>query len=100
MMGYGYDMGAGGWIAMAIFWVALITLIVWGISRSRNGSNGGAVATPAVGGARASETGARASETAEDILDRRFAAGELDQVTYHSMRATLHSSRTKPPESQ
>jgi putative membrane protein len=95
MMGYGYDMGAGGWIAMAIFWVALITLIVWGISRSRNGSNGGAVATPAVGGARAG-----ASETAEDILDRRFAAGELDQVTYHSMRATLHSSRTKPPESQ
>lgn len=93
--GYGYGMGAGGWIAMTIFWVALITLIVWAISRNRAGSGGRADSTRLRGGA-----GDSATETSEDILDRRFAAGELDEDTYHSMRATLGSSRTTPTESR
>ena len=98
MMGYGYGsgMGGGAWIAMTIFWVALITLIVWGVSRARPaGSGGGADFTPPRGGARDGATG-----TAEDILDRRFAAGELDEETYRSMGATLRSSRTSRAESR
>lgn len=97
MMGYGYGdgMGAGGWIAMTIFWVALITLIVWGVSRARPpGSGGGADSTSPRGGALEGTT-----ETAENILERRFAAGELDEVTYRSMLATLRSSRTTQTES-
>lgn len=90
MMGYGYGMGAGGWIAMTIFWVALIVLVVWVLSRALpTGGNWGG------DGARRGE-GAR--DSAEDILDRRFAAGEIDEDTYLSIRATLRSSRATPNE--
>ena len=96
MMGYGNGMGGGGWIAMTIFWVALITLIVWGVSRARSaGSDGGVNSTQPRGEARNGD-----AHTAEDILDRRFAAGELDEDTYRAMRVTLESSRTTRPESQ
>jgi len=85
MMGYGYGMGAGGWIAMTIFWVGLITLIIWTISRALPSGNAwGRDSTPQ------RDSGA---DSAEDILDRRFAAGELDEETYRSMRATLRTSR-------
>lgn len=92
MMGYGYGMGGGGWFAMTIFLVALITLVIWALSRAlpTGGSWGG-------DGARRGE-GAR--DSAEDILDRRFAAGEIDQDTYRSMRATLRSSRPTGQESR
>lgn len=81
MMGWDDGMGAGGWIAMTIFWVALITLIIWGVSRARPTGS------------------AERADSAESILDRRFAAGELDEKTYLSMRATLRSSRTTGTES-
>ena len=82
MMGYGWGMGAGGWIAMAIFWVALIALVVWLIAR----------ALPSGRDAdRGQPTGI---ETAEQILDRRYAAGEIDLDTYQVMRVNLASSRT------
>ncbi|MEU0312266.1 hypothetical protein [Nocardioides sp. NPDC006273] len=84
MMGYGYGMGAVGWIAMTIFWVGLITLVIWVIARVLPTGGGWGDAAPRRGGAPA--------ESAEDILDRRFAAGELDEETYRSMRATLRSS--------
>lgn len=85
MMGYGYGMGAGGWIAMTIFWVALITLLIWTLSRALSSGNAwDRDSTPR------RDSGA---DSAEDILDRRFAAGELDEETYRSMRAALRSSR-------
>jgi len=94
MMGYGYGMGAGGWIAMAIFWVGLITLIIWAVSRALpTGGGWGADSPLRRGGARDGAT-----ESAEDILDRRFAAGELDDDTYRSMRATLRSTRATRTE--
>lgn len=92
MMGYGYGMGAGGWIAMTIFWVGLITLIIWALSRAlpSGGSWGG-------DGTRRSDG---PPDSAEDILDRRFAAGEIDEDTYRSVRATLRSSRATGQESR
>ena len=33
-------------------------------------------------------------ETSEQVLDRRFAAGEIDEATYHRMRETLRSTRS------
>jgi putative membrane protein len=78
-------MGAGGWIAMGVFWVALIALVVWLIIRALPGhgdnSRGG------------HSDGFAGTETPEQILDRRYAAGELDLETYQVMRATLASGR-------
>lgn len=75
MMGWGWGMSAGGWIAMVVFWVALIALIVWAVVR----------VFPSAG---KDEAGPRA-ETPQEILDRRFAAGELNVETYRSMQETL-----------
>ena len=90
MMGYGYGMGAGGWIAMTIFWVALIVLVIWALSR--------ALPTGRSWGGDGARRGEGAHNSAEDILDRRFAAGEIDEQTYRSIRATLRSSQVTPNE--
>ncbi len=90
MMGYGWGMGAGGWIAMTIFWVALIVLVVWLVRRTLPDSSdhGGR-------GFQSDDSGWR--ETPEQTLDRRFAAGEIDEATYHKMHVTLRSSRSSGP---
>lgn len=74
-MGWGWGMGTGGWIAMVIFWVAVLALIVWAVIR----------VFPA-GGARGA---APRAETPQEILDRRFASGEIDSEAYRAMRAAL-----------
>lgn len=81
MMGFGYGMGPGGWIAMTVFWVGLLTLLIWGASRAFGASPGGDDST-------------RRPPTPEELLDRRYAAGELDDETYRAMRATLASTRS------
>ena len=80
MMGYGWGMGAGGWIAMAVFWIGLLALIGWAVARAfpRVGNRGGD--TPR-------------QETPEEVLDRRYAVGELDTETYQSMRVALAPGR-------
>lgn len=82
MMGYGWGMGVGGWIAMMIFWVALLALIVWLVARAF--SPGDTQRNP----------GQYWQESPDQVLDRRFAAGEIDEATYHRMRDTLRSSRS------
>jgi len=79
-------MGAGGWIAMTVFWVALITLVVWLVARALPGGGDN--------GRSARREGFAGTETSEQILDRRYAAGELDLETYQVMRANLASSRS------
>jgi putative membrane protein len=79
MMGYGWGMGVGGWIAMTVFWVAVLALVVWGVTRLLPSGRG-----PDVGARR---------ETPEEILDRRFAVGEIDAETYQRMRTELASGR-------
>lgn len=86
MMGYGYGMGAGGWvgwIAMAFVWIPLITLAIWGVSR----------AFPTGTGRGDTFEGSR-PETPAEVLDRRYAAGEIDGDSYQSMRAMLASGST------
>lgn len=78
-MGWGWGMGAGGWIAMAVFWVALIALIVWAVVR-------------VFPSADRNDAGPRA-ETPQEILDRRFAGGELDVETYRSMQEALNAGQ-------
>ena len=84
MMGYGWGMGVGGWIGMAVFWVALLVLIVWLVTRAfRPGSS-----------ERESRGDSGWQETADQVLDRRFAAGEIDETAYLRMREALRSGRS------
>ncbi|WP_197711488.1 hypothetical protein [Cellulomonas sp. WB94] len=75
-----------GWIFMGLFWIALIALIIWLVLRLLP-SSGHAGPTPSApprfGG----------PDSAVDILDRRFAAGEIDLETYQSHRAALIAAR-------
>jgi putative membrane protein len=76
MMGwYGGGMGWAAWLGMGLFWLVLIGVIVFLVVRllPSSGPRGD-------GGTR---------ETAEEILDRRFARGEIDIETYQAQRAAL-----------
>jgi putative membrane protein len=79
MMGYGWGMGFGGWILMGLFWVVILGLVGWGVSALLAGSRTG---------------GREQAETPEEILDRRFALGELDPEQYQRARQQLASTRT------
>ena len=80
MMGFG--MG-GGMIAMTVFWVGLVVLVIWAVTRTSTDSGGHQDEKPR-------------QETPEEILDRRYAAGELDDAEYRSKRETLTSPRSTP----
>lgn len=85
MMGYGGmgwgGMGWGGMIGMLLFWVVLVAAIVWAVSRLLPGRQ-----------APASPPSSR-QEMPEDILDRRYARGEIDLETYQAQRAVLAAAR-------
>ncbi len=85
MMGYGGmgwgGIGVGGMIGMVVFWLLLIAAIVWAVSRLLPGRH-----------VRTGHSEA-AQETPEEILDRRFARGEIDLETYQVQRAALVSAR-------
>ena len=76
-----WDGGWGGWLAMAVmmlaFWGGLIVLVVWVL---RSGASQQEV--------RRRELG----PTALQILDERFARGEIDRDEYESRRQTLLGS--------
>jgi putative membrane protein len=79
MMGYGWGMGVAGWILMVLFWVlmigAVVVLVAWLLPGARDPVRGG-------------------SETPEEILDRRFALGELDGDQYRKAREELAAARS------
>jgi putative membrane protein len=79
-MGWG-GVGVGGMIGMVVFWLVLIALIVWAVSRLLPGRQ-----------MRQSQP-QPGQETPEEILDRRFARGEVDLETYQLQRAALASAR-------
>lgn len=80
MMDHWYgSMGAGDWLLMSLFWVALIGALVWAIvhlAPQHRAVNG----TP---------------ERPDDILDRRLATGEIDPATYDTLRGKLHEANSK-----
>ncbi|MEI6624310.1 MAG: SHOCT domain-containing protein [Actinomycetes bacterium] len=88
MMGW-YNGGMGGagpfmWIFMGLFWVALIVVIVFLVIKLLPGS--GASAT---GVSRAADP----QESPDEMLDRMFAAGEIDEPTYRARRTALNDMR-------
>ncbi len=81
MMGwYGGGMGFGGWMLMGIFWLILLGVILYLVVRL----------LPAGSGAGPSR---ERQDSPEEILDRRFARGEIDVETYQAQRAALLQAR-------
>jgi putative membrane protein len=79
MMGWYGGMGLGAWLFMGTFWVALLALIVWLVVRLLPSGSRAQVGSGV--------------ESPEDILDRRFARGEIDEQTYAAQRAALAAHR-------
>lgn len=87
MMGWnGGGMGWGTWLFVGLFWVALIALIIWLVVKL----------LPA-GGRTPSSAPPESGESPVDILDRRFARGEVDLETYQVQRAALIKVRGGHP---
>ena len=80
MMGYGWGMGPAGWIFMGLFWFVVIGGIIW-------------AAVALLPGRRSA--GPAGSERPEEILDRRFALGEIDAEQYRRARDELAASRSR-----
>jgi putative membrane protein len=80
MNGFNDGMGAGGWVLMSVFWVALIAAIVWAVA-----------ALSSRGDRRADRDGLL--ERPEEALDRRLASGEIDVETYDTLRGKLREAR-------
>ena len=80
MMGwYGGGMGALGMLGMGVFWLILLGLIVWLVTRL----------LPAGGEQTTRTTG----ESAVEILDGRMASGEIDTETWQAQRVALLSAQ-------
>ncbi len=81
--GWGGMGGAGvvGWLVMALVWVGLLALIAWAVTRLVQNRDG---------------RGRHQGETPEDILDRRFALGEIDAAAYQEARTRLAERRGGP----
>ncbi|GAB3175609.1 hypothetical protein GCM10027059_49310 [Myceligenerans halotolerans] len=82
MMGFGSGMGAG-WIFMLVLWIVLIVLITWAVTTLLHTSGN-------EGGQRGS------TETPEEILERRLAAGEIGTEEYQHVHDQLAASRGEP----
>jgi putative membrane protein len=80
----------GGWAWMALaplLWIALIGLVVWAVIRLTQHS---------VGRHDVMDPWKSPRETPEEILDRRFASGEIGADTYSEARERLTAHRPKP----
>jgi putative membrane protein len=75
MMGYGY-MSVWGWLWMLLFWGGLIVLVLWLISRL----------FPTT---KPQNNQSDTSLSAQEILDVRYAQGELSREQYQEMKQTL-----------
>jgi putative membrane protein len=77
----GYGMGAAGWLLMAVFWIALIALVVFAVVRLFPRTE----PTP---------TPREQPEEPREILRRRLASGEIDVDTYEQLSSKVGPSST------
>ena len=78
---YGFGWNAGlGMLMMIAIWGGLITLGVWAVARITRGQEGQA-----------------SSESPRQILDRRFASGEIDSEQYAEARRMLEGRGAVTP---
>ena len=76
-MMHGFGFGIGGFIGMVLVWILLIAGAVWLIKQIFSGSVNQPGSTP--GG----------EERAIDILDKRYARGDLDREEYERIKSDL-----------
>jgi len=77
MMGYGLGMGIFGLVWMLLFWGGLIALAIWLIR----------LLFPSTEARRSDDH--EASPSAQEILNTRYAQGELTTEQYQEMRQTI-----------
>jgi putative membrane protein len=80
-MMWNYGMGWAGWLLMSAAMVAFWALVVFAVVALFRGSRTPPPAAPAP----------RTGYDAEQILDQRFARGEIDTEEYHARRNVLRS---------
>lgn len=81
-MMYGYGPGMGWMILMSIIWIVVIGAVVWAAVRIAQTTSG-------------ANRGREPRETPEEILARRFAGGEIDEVAYDAARDRLGAGRPR-----
>lgn len=82
-MMYGYGTGSAWMMLMPLLWIALIALIVWAVIRLTRSTGG-------------ESHRSERRDTPEEILDSRFALGELDAEEYKQARAHLAEVHSRP----
>lgn len=81
MMGFGF--GGLGAVYMLVFWVIIIALAVWVLSRLfPRGADDGSYDAPT--------RRSNAAESALEILQKRYARGEISRDEYEEMRRDLN----------
>lgn len=86
-MMYGYGVGWGWMVLMPLLWIALVGAIIWAVVRLvQPGTRGSVPPTGTV----------PRQETPQEILDRRFASGEINAETYQQARDTLAGRASGP----
>ena len=73
---FGCGAGVSGWLLMVGFWVGLVAVVLWAVSRL----------FPAADRRR----------DVEDLLDHRLATGEIDTETYRRTRERLVGAGAGP----
>ncbi len=85
--GWGWGPMVFGGFLMLLFWGALIVLVVLAIRALWNRDGGGS----RVSSGESSPSGGMPNRRALEILDERYARGEISREEYLEMRATLLS---------
>lgn len=79
---YNYgSMGFFGWFFMLIFWILVIWLIVWFANKSKTVSSD-------------KQTNPNSNKTAIEILDERYARGEISKKEYDEKKRDIKKYRT------
>ncbi|MFI9809198.1 SHOCT domain-containing protein [Streptomyces sp. NPDC052301] len=74
-----------------LLWIALVALAVWAVIRLAHGALGGDAS-----GRSRGWSDSESRETPEEILDRRYASGEMDTDSYTEAREHLAAHRPRP----
>jgi putative membrane protein len=71
------SMGTVGWLMMGGLWLAVIAVVLWGVTAAARSPGGFA----------------RSGVDARAVLDDRLARGEIDTEEYRGLRSTLEDAR-------
>jgi putative membrane protein len=82
MMGFGWALGGLGMIFMMFFWLIVVVLAIWLLSRLFPGATSST-------GAATGQASSTDSAQALDLLKQRYARGEISKEQYEDMRHTL-----------